>query len=64
MREFRTFQYGDARGVVPVTPPGLYSRLDGKYWEKKQNDKLANSKKNRGLRNFCSSEMNQTGSLL
>lgn len=32
LREYRTFEYGDARGGVPDAPPGLESRLDGVYW--------------------------------
>ena len=35
LREFRTFQYGDARGSIPDAPKGLDSGLDGLYWEKK-----------------------------
>ena len=35
LREFRSWQYGDARGGIPDAPKGLESGLDGVYWEKK-----------------------------
>ena len=35
LRDFRTFEYGDARGGVPEAPRGLDSGLDGEYWEEK-----------------------------
>ena len=34
LREYRSFQYDDARGAVTEAPPGLESGLDGSYWEK------------------------------
>ena len=46
--EYRSFQYGDARGSVTEAPPCLESGIDREYLEKKEENEVSNSKKKRG----------------